>query len=110
MKLFWITILLLSANLLNGQVAIKNVDFTQKGDEIYITYDVEGQEKTYLYVYYSMNDGATWNGPVKNVRGDVYVSNFGTKNQIIWDVTKERGWLITENLKIKIQEEDITKN
>jgi len=105
MRIFLTAILLVATNMLYGQVTIQNVDFTQKGDKIQIKYDIKGQEKTYLDVYYSLNDGSTWHGPVNHVSGDVKDVRPETGKQITWHVLKERDWLITENLKIKIKEQ-----
>jgi uncharacterized protein (TIGR02145 family) len=91
--------------MINGQVTIKNVDFTQKGDKIYISYDIKGQGKANLDAYYSINDGATWHGPVKHISGDVKGVRSGTGKQITWNVLEDRDWLIAENLKIKLKAE-----
>jgi len=86
-----------------GQVTIQNVDFTQKGDKIHISYDIDGQGKAFLDVYYSLKDGAKWIGPVNHISGDVNNVQPGTGKQITWSVLKERDWLIAEKLKIKIK-------
>ncbi len=103
MRIFLTAILLAATSMLNGQVTIQNVDFIQKDDKIQITYDIQGQGKAFLDVYYSVNDGTTWKGPVKHVSGDLMNVRPGTGKQITWNVLKERDWLIAENLKIKIK-------
>src|SRR6056297_2464310 len=105
MRIFLTAILLVATNMFYGQVTIQNVDFTQKGDKIQIKYDIQGQGEAIIDVYYSMNDGATWHGPVNHLSGDVKGVRPGTGKQITWHVLKERDWLITENLKIKIKEQ-----
>lgn len=103
MKIFLTAILLVTTSMLYGQVTIQNVDFKQKGDKIYISYDIQGQRNVVLDVYYSLNDGSTWHGLVNHISGDVKNVRPGAGKQITWNVLKVRDWLIAENLKIKIK-------
>lgn len=45
MRILLTAILLVTTSMLYGQFTIQNVDFTQKGDKIQISYDVHGQGK-----------------------------------------------------------------
>src|SRR6056297_1146455 len=103
MRIFLTAILLAATSMLYGQVTIQNVDFIQKGEKIHISYDIHGQGKAIIYVYYSLNDGTTWKGPLKHISGDVNDVMPGEGKQIAWHVLKERNWLIADNLKIKIK-------
>ncbi len=105
MRILLTFILLVTTNMLYGQVTIQNVDFTQKGEKIYISYDLQGQGKYWLSLYYSMNNGASWEGPVESIREDLSEVRPGTGKQITWNVLEDRDWLIAENLKIKIKEQ-----
>jgi uncharacterized protein (TIGR02145 family) len=104
MRIFLTAVLLVTTGMLHAQPTIKNVDFTQKQDKIYISYDLHGQGKYMLSLYYSMNKGASWKGSVESVRDELSEVSPGEGKQIVWNVLNDRDWLIAENLKIKIRE------
>jgi len=104
MRIFLTAVLLVTTGMLHAQPTIKNVDFTQKGDKIYISYDLHGQGTYMLSLYYSMNKGVSWKGPVESVRDELSEVIPGEGKQIVWNVLNDRDWLIAENLKIKIRE------
>lgn len=78
--LFWIH--------LSGQT-ISNVVATQEGNNAVITYNLECDGSADIALYYSEDDGATFNGPITNVSGDIgYNITSGNGKRIVWDVLK----------------------
>jgi len=72
---------------------IKNIRITQEGTTVNVTYDLEGRGQVFkVDLFYTTNNGQTWNGPLKSATGDVG-SNIlpGINKQITLDVNSETG-------------------
>jgi len=101
-KPFWATFLLslllgLSFYYPSQAQKIDNIDFTSNDKEIWITYDLSGNNnQTFeIRVYLSKDGGLNWDGPLKQVSGDVGKNiQPGASKKITWDVLKEKGSLI----------------
>ena len=78
---------------------VENVKFEQRNNFIIINYDLQDISSKYttlfVNVYYSIDNGGSWLGPITSVSGDVFYDVKGGYNKkIIWDVLAEREDLI----------------
>lgn len=101
------TILILSAILIlsNGLISqeIRNVHYEQDGKLIKINYDLTGGDKYDISIYFSMDGGTTWKGPLNKVTGAVGSGQKeGLNKQIVWDVLAEQEKL-EGDIKFKIE-------
>ncbi len=71
-----------------------NVHFDQVGNEIHIFYDLMGVQEgdeVNVQVYYSNDQGESWQGPLESVIGDVGNSvQPGKDKRIVWNVLQEK--------------------
>lgn len=76
----------------NGQ-DIKNFRAVQEGNQVKISYDLSGAKKMYnISLYYTLDKGKTWLGPMLKISGDAGGSQSpGTNKLIIWDALSEQG-------------------
>ena len=96
---------LLLINLLQAQTQIKNVSFTQQGNNIVVNYDLYGNKTINVQLFYTTNNGITWQGPLQSITGNVNRVQPGSNKTITWNVLKERSWLISDNIKFKVKAE-----
>lgn len=90
---------------LEAQVRIENVEFTQEKGLIEITYDLHapyGPCGNDMSVFYSIDEGNNWIGPLINITGDVYSVCSGYSRKIVWDVLKDGKSLVSDNVIFKI--------
>ncbi len=113
--LYTVVVLLTCNNILNAQ-SVRNVDFTCKGNEIHVTYDLfysaKSDKEYILEFYYSLDGGSIWEGPVnKNISGDLgygVVPSNGLR--IVWKPLEDLPWLYTDDLICKVElSQDIDK-
>tara|TARA_B110000879_G_scaffold152687_1_gene197658 strand:- start:781 stop:1740 length:960 start_codon:yes stop_codon:yes gene_type:complete len=91
MKYLFTIISFLFSFYINAQtVDIKAVE--QKGQLIYITYDLKGSPGTYnIKLFVKSNNGYSWSSGLKSVSGNVGSNQtVGSNKEIIWDVLKDR--------------------
>jgi len=70
---------------------ITNVKISQDGTSIVVTYDLAGKKDKYdIALFYTMDDGETWQGPLKNVTGEVAVQLAGKNKKAIWNAEAEK--------------------
>jgi len=82
-------LLLITATAFSQKVS--NVHFEQVGKEIYIYYDLIGENLVFVNVYCSQDNGKSWEGPLKEIRGAVgSEQQEGVNKLIVWDVLKEK--------------------
>ncbi len=87
--------LILFSSLATAQ-QVNNIDFTQEGKTIKITYDLLGESsQTYeVKIWYTTDGGKNWHGPLQYVSGDVGKNQKpGYGKAMVWDVLKEVGSL-----------------
>lgn len=78
---------------------VENVHFEQQGKTIVVYYNLTGtQEGNYsVSLFFSEDDGKTWQGPLLRVKGAVGENQKpGTDKMITWDVLTERTKLLGE--------------
>lgn len=70
---------------------IKNIRVTQEGTRVNLQYDLDGKNQSFkVNLYYRINDGLTWQGPLKGATGDVGDKvQPGNNKKIIWDLLSE---------------------
>ncbi|MBU8891475.1 MAG: hypothetical protein KOO66_01760 [Bacteroidales bacterium] len=112
--IFVLIVLLLSKGLIYSQ-SITNINSSNENNSIVIAYKISGakfNQKFNVSIYYSINDGETFIGPLKAVRGNVGEGVLGGNNVIIWDVFSEinipKGDIIFD-IKVNVIEEEIQK-
>ena len=82
---------------------ISNVNFQQVGKTIEVIYDLSGYESGTIELFYSTNDGKSYDGPLKAVTGAVGKNQkSGMAKKIVWDVLAE-GIEFTGNIKFKVK-------
>ena len=72
---------------------VKNIRVSQVVNRVNIVYDLEGQYRYYhVSLFYSVDEGKNWLGPLKNVNGNVGENQEpGTNKTIVWDALAEKG-------------------
>jgi hypothetical protein len=86
-------LLLLSLSFLTHAQEISNIRVTQTGNNVNVLYDLAGAGQTFkVDLFYSVDDGQTWKGPLKGVSGDAGERILpGNNKQITWNVLSEPG-------------------
>ena len=71
---------------------ITNVRVSQDGSSVVVIYDLAGKKAMYdINLFYTIDDGKTWTGPLKNVTGDVAYQLAGKNKKVIWNAVAEKG-------------------
>ena len=84
---------------------IKNVRITQEGKTVVVLYDLTGKPGNYnVNLFYTLDDGKTWQGPLKNVNGDIAGQSTGINKKAIWNAAAEKGQ-IEGNIQFKLYAE-----
>lgn len=103
MKKVYLFILALILNCSAFTQEIGNIRVSQTGNRINILFDLSGiGQATRISLFYSNNDGQTWNGPLKFLHGDT--NNLpipSIDRRIIWDALSELGDIVGE-LRFKV--------
>ncbi len=90
----FILMLIFTAFVLHGYgQEIKNIRVTQQGNLVKVLYDLSGSGQTFkVELFYSVDNGQTWQGPLNGAAGDVgAMVQPGNNKQITWDVQTEPG-------------------
>lgn len=94
---------------------IRNLRVNQSANRVIITYDLVGNGVAKrLDLYYSLNEGKSWVGPLLYLSGDISdISAPATDRRIVWDAQTEKG-VIEGTLQFKIEAEfakmEVTQN
>lgn len=71
---------------------ITNVRVSQEGTSVVVLYDLAGKKAMYdINLFYTIDDGKTWTGPLKNITGDVAYQLEGKNKKAIWNTAAEKG-------------------
>lgn len=68
---------------------VSNISFRQDQSNIVVSYDLETKTTSKIDLYISINAGKTWQGPLKQVKGDVGDKILTGNNSITWNVLEE---------------------
>ncbi len=91
-----------SACFLSHGQKVSNIRAEQRGQNIVVLYSLETTSPCEVSLFLSLDNGATWSGPLKNVSGDVGKNIASGEKQITWKVLEEREQLIGDNVKFKV--------
>jgi len=86
---------------------VNNVEASQQGQNIVVTYDLETEQPCTINLFISTNDGNTWQGPLKQVQGQVGPNIKSGENSITLFVLNEFNELRGDNIRFKV---DATTN
>jgi TonB family protein len=81
-------ILLVLANSCFAQ-KVTNISAEQVGQTIQVSYNLETQSPCTISLFYSTDNGASWQGPLKKVSGDIGEKVTSGSKKITWDVLNE---------------------
>jgi uncharacterized protein (TIGR02145 family) len=82
---------------------VSNIKVLQEGQNIVVTYNLETPEPCIINLFVSTNNGNTWQGPLKQVQGQVGENIKSGNNSITFFVLNEFNELRGENIKFKIE-------
>ena len=68
---------------------VSNITFRQEQSTIIVSYDLETKTPSKVSLYVSTNGGASWQGPLTKVIGDVGNKVFSGSHNITWNVLEE---------------------
>ena len=86
---------------------VNNVEASQLGQNIVVTYDLETEQPCTINLFISANGGNTWQGPLKQVQGQVGPNIKSGQNSITLFVLTEFNELRGDNIRFKV---DATTN
>ena len=86
---------------------VNNVEASQLGQNIVVTYDLETEQPCTINLFISTNGGNTWQGPLKQVQGQVGPNIKSGQNSIPLFVLTEFKELRGDNIRFKV---DATTN
>ncbi len=88
--LILLTTLLFSLNSFSQD--IRNVRISQEGTSVLVMYDLIGKPAPYnVSLFYTIDDGKTWQGPLKQVSGDISAQMPDKDKKVFWNAAVEKG-------------------
>ena len=81
---------------------VNNVEASQQGQNIVVTYDLETEQPCTINLFISTNGGNTWQGPLKHVKGKVGPNIKSGKKSITFSVLNEFDELRGDNIRFKV--------
>ena len=81
---------------------VNNVEASQLGQNIVVTYDLETEQPCTINLFISANGGNTWQGPLKQVQGQVGPNIKSGQNSITLFVLTEFNELRGDNIRFKV--------
>ena len=81
---------------------VNNVEASQLGQNIVVTYDLESEQPCTINLFISTNGGTTWQGPLKQVQGQVGPNIKSGQNSITLFVLNEFNELRGDNIRFKV--------
>ena len=81
---------------------VNNVEASQQGQNIVVTYDLETEQPCTINLFISTNGGTTWQGPLKQVEGQVGPNIKSGKKNITLFVLTEFNELRGDNIRFKV--------
>ncbi len=82
---------------------VTNITFRQEQSNIIVSYDLETKTPCKVSLYVSTNGGATWQGPLIKVTGDVGSKVVSGNHNIAWNVLEEFKELKGNNIKFQVR-------
>ena len=81
---------------------VNNVGASQQGQNIVVTYDLETEQPCTINLFINTNGGTTWQGPLKQVQGQVGSNIKSGQNSITLLVLNEFNELRGDNIRFKV--------
>ena len=81
---------------------VNNIEASQLGQNIVVTYDLETEQPCTINLFISTNGGTTWQGPLKQVQGQVGPNIKSGQNSITLFVLTEFNELRGDNIRFKV--------
>ena len=81
---------------------VNNIEASQLGQNIVVTYDLETEQPCTINLFISTNGGNTWQGPLKQVQGQVGPNIKSGQNSITLFVLTEFNELRGDNIRFKV--------
>ncbi len=101
MKMIFLVVGLLISSTVLAQKGVSNVRTEQQDSILYVFYDLNTSSDVSLY--FSIDDGKTFSGPLSYVSGDVGSGvKAGSEKLIVWDIVKELGYIDIKRAKVKV--------
>ena len=85
---------------------VNNITYRQEQSNIIVSYELETKIPCKVSLYVSTNGGATWQGPLKKVKGNVGDKVVSGKHSIVWNVLEEFEGLSGNNIKFQVRAEE----
>ena len=85
---FLVLLVVLQTSFVSAQ-KVSNITYHQEQNTIIVSYDLETKTPCKVNLYVSTNGGATWQGPLTKVSGDVGDKIASGSRNITWKVLEE---------------------
>ena len=82
---------------------VSNIAYRQEQSTIFVSYDLETKTPCKVNLFVSTNGGATWQGPLTKVSGDVGTKIASGSHSITWNVLEEFEELRGDNLMFQVR-------
>jgi hypothetical protein len=82
---------------------VSNVTFRQEQSNIIVSYDLETKTPCKISLFVSIDDGKSWQGPLKKVTGDVGAKIASGNHSITWNVLEEFEELRGDKIKFQVR-------
>jgi uncharacterized protein (TIGR02145 family) len=82
---------------------VTNISVEQLGQSIQVSYNLETELPCNVSLYYSIDNGAKWQGPLQKVGGDVGEKIISGNKKIFWDVLIEVDQFKFEGVVFKVE-------
>jgi uncharacterized protein (TIGR02145 family) len=105
---FSIVFIIINFLTIDAQI-VSNVSFKQEHSNIVVSYYLETKTPSKIDLYISINAGKTWQGPLKQVKGDVGDQKNSGAKIITWNVLEELEELRGSNIMFQVRAEDSIK-
>ena len=86
---------------------VSNIAYRQEQSTIIVSYDLETKTPCKVNLYMSTNGGATWQGPLTKVSGDVGNKIATGSHSITWNGLEEFEQLSGTNIKFQVRAEEL---
>ena len=82
---------------------VSNITYRQEQSNIIVSYDLETKTPCKVNLYVSTNGGATWQGPLTKVTGDVGAKIISGNHKITWNVLEEFEELRGDKIQFRVR-------
>jgi len=97
-----IVFLIVGAVKVNAQT-VNRLQVKDFAEELEVKYQLKSDRPLTVQLYYSEDDGYSWNGPLQKVTGDVGAKVEPGKNKILWNFAEEVSELYGDRFRFKVK-------